>query len=98
MKALNLNMTDSELERTSGLWSVRILMNGQTNFDYRGVGDNIFDKVFKGFYQKEIEGLIPKKSPMNTKLCLKNCWLTIAGFPGSKLYKGMFAEFRSSDI
>ncbi|UCH95994.1 MAG: hypothetical protein JSV88_03865, partial [Candidatus Aminicenantes bacterium] len=32
-----------------------IINQGQTNFDYQGVKDNIFDKVFRGVYQKEIE-------------------------------------------
>nr|NIM12231.1 hypothetical protein [Candidatus Aminicenantes bacterium]NIM78964.1 hypothetical protein [Candidatus Aminicenantes bacterium]NIN18223.1 hypothetical protein [Candidatus Aminicenantes bacterium]NIN42120.1 hypothetical protein [Candidatus Aminicenantes bacterium]NIN84876.1 hypothetical protein [Candidatus Aminicenantes bacterium] len=31
-----------------------IISQGQTNYDYRGVGDNIFDKVFRGVYEKEI--------------------------------------------
>ncbi len=32
-----------------------MINQGQTNFDYRSVQDNIFDKVFRGVYQKEIE-------------------------------------------
>ncbi len=52
---LNLDMTDAELElKLKALVRADIIKQGQTNFDYRGVGDNIFDKVFRGVYEKEI--------------------------------------------
>ncbi|MDQ1354196.1 MAG: hypothetical protein QG657_4505, partial [Acidobacteriota bacterium] len=52
---LNLDMTDGELEKKlKALVKADIISQGQTNFDYRGVGDNIFDKVFRGVYEKEI--------------------------------------------
>ncbi|HLP57868.1 MAG TPA: hypothetical protein VK186_03525 [Candidatus Deferrimicrobium sp.] len=52
---LNLEMTDGELEKKlKALVKADIISQGQTNFDYRGVGDNIFDKVFRGVYEKEI--------------------------------------------
>jgi hypothetical protein len=55
MKALNLKMTDGELEKKlKALVKADIISQGQTNYDYRGVGDNIFDKVFRGVYEKEI--------------------------------------------
>ena len=55
MKELNLEMTDGELElKLKALVKADIISQGQTNFDYRGVGDNIFDKVFRGVYEKEI--------------------------------------------
>jgi hypothetical protein len=48
-------MSDGELERKlKALVKTDIISQGQTNFDYRGVGDNIFDKVFRGVYEKEI--------------------------------------------
>ncbi|HLP49149.1 MAG TPA: hypothetical protein VK469_24625 [Candidatus Kapabacteria bacterium] len=48
-------MTDGELEKKlKALVKADIISQGQTNFDYRGVGDNIFDKVFRGVYEKEI--------------------------------------------
>ncbi|MCP4147479.1 MAG: hypothetical protein GY757_06995, partial [bacterium] len=53
---LKLDMTDGELERKmNALIKADIINQGQTNFDYRSVQDNIFDKVFRGVYQKEIE-------------------------------------------
>jgi hypothetical protein len=55
LKELKLEMTDSELEKKlKALVKVDIIKQGQTNFDYRGVEDNIFDKVFRGVYEKEI--------------------------------------------
>ncbi len=52
---LKLDMTDVELEdKLKALVKADIIMQGKTNFDYRGVRDNIFDKVFRGVYEKEI--------------------------------------------
>ncbi|MCP5054077.1 MAG: hypothetical protein GY940_43310 [bacterium] len=52
---LKLNMPDEELElKLEALVKADIISEGQTNFDYRGVQDNIFDKVFRGVYEKEI--------------------------------------------
>jgi hypothetical protein len=55
LEDLNLDMSDGELEKKlKALVKVDIINQGQTNFDYRGVKDNIFDKVFRGVYEKEI--------------------------------------------
>jgi hypothetical protein len=55
LEKLNLDMTDGELEKKlKALVKSDIINQGQTNFDYRGVGDNIFDKVFRSVYEKEI--------------------------------------------
>ncbi|MGD2085458.1 MAG: hypothetical protein PVH61_04660 [Candidatus Aminicenantes bacterium] len=55
LEQLKLEMTDGELEKKlKALVKVDIIKQGQTNFDYSGVGDNIFDKVFRGVYEKEI--------------------------------------------
>jgi hypothetical protein len=55
LEELKLEMTDSELEKKlKALVKVDIIKQGQTNYDYCGVGDNIFDKVFRGVYEKEI--------------------------------------------
>ncbi len=52
---LNLDMTDGELEKKlDALVKADIIGRGRTNYDYRGVQDNIFDKVFRGVYEKEI--------------------------------------------
>ncbi len=95
MKALNLNMTDSELERKlRALVSADIIEQGQTNFDYRGVGDNIFDKVFRGVYQKEIEGFDPKEITNEYKALAEKLLADYRRVSGEQsYYKGMFAEF-----
>jgi hypothetical protein len=53
---LKLDMSDEQLElKLEALIKADIISQGQTNFDYRGVRDNIFDKVFRGVYEKEIQ-------------------------------------------
>jgi hypothetical protein len=55
LEKLPLNIDDAELEKKlKALVMADIITQGQTNFDYRGVQDNIFDKVFRGVYEKEI--------------------------------------------
>jgi hypothetical protein len=55
---LNLEMTDEELEKKlEALVKGDIIDQGQTHFRYHAVRDNIFDKVFRGVYQDEIEHL-----------------------------------------
>jgi hypothetical protein len=55
LKELALDMDDSQLElKLEALVKADIITQGQTGFDYRGIGDNIFDKVFRGVYEKEI--------------------------------------------
>jgi len=52
---LNLDMTDGELEKKlKALVKADIINQGASNFRYRGVNDNIFDKVFRGVYEEEI--------------------------------------------
>lgn len=55
LEELPLDMDDAELEeKLKALVMADIVKQGQTNYDYRGVQDNIFDKVFRGVYEKEI--------------------------------------------
>ncbi len=55
LEKLPLDMDDVELEdKLKALVKADIIKQGRTNFDYRGVQDNIFDKVFRGVYEKEI--------------------------------------------
>ncbi|HLP44848.1 MAG TPA: hypothetical protein VK469_02820, partial [Candidatus Kapabacteria bacterium] len=56
MDNLNLDMTDETLEkRLEALVKGDIIEQGISDFRYRAVRDNIFDKVFRGVYQDEIE-------------------------------------------
>ncbi|MCP4152713.1 MAG: hypothetical protein GY757_33570 [bacterium] len=53
---LNLDMTDGELElKLEALVKADIINEGQTSYRYQGVKDNIFDKVFRGVYEEEIQ-------------------------------------------
>lgn len=53
---LKLEMSDNELEKKlEALVKGDILEQGVSNFRFRAVTDNIFDKVFRGVYQDEIE-------------------------------------------
>ncbi|MCP4220437.1 MAG: hypothetical protein GY765_37750, partial [bacterium] len=56
LESLELDITDEELEkRLEALVKGDIIHQGVSNFRYRAVPDNIFDKVFRGVYQDEIE-------------------------------------------
>ncbi|MCP4215249.1 MAG: hypothetical protein GY765_11355 [bacterium] len=55
LRDLKLDMTDTKLEnKLNTLIKADIISQGHTNFHYRGVNDNIFDKVFRGVYESEI--------------------------------------------
>jgi hypothetical protein len=55
LRELNLEMSDADLEiKLKALVKSDIIMQGSSNYRYRGVGDNIFDKVFRGVYEEEI--------------------------------------------
>ena len=60
-EALNLEMPEKDLEKKlKALVKTDIISQGQSNFDYRGVKESIFDKVFRGVYEKEIRQFSPK--------------------------------------
>jgi hypothetical protein len=55
-EALNLEMPDNELEiKLNALVKADIINRGRSYYCYRGVNDSIFDKVFRGVYQEEIQ-------------------------------------------
>jgi hypothetical protein len=54
-EALNLEMPDQDLEKKlNALVKADIINKGSSYYSYRGVNDNIFDKVFRGVYDEEI--------------------------------------------
>jgi hypothetical protein len=54
-EALNLEMPEGELEKKlQALVKADIINKGSSYYFYRGVNDNIFDKVFRGVYDEEI--------------------------------------------
>ncbi len=57
LDALKLEMSDGDLEKKlKALVKADIISQGSNDFRYRGVNDTIFDKVFRGVYQEEIDG------------------------------------------
>lgn len=53
---LNLDIAEAQLEeRLKSLLLSDLIEQGGTNSDYQGVRDHIFDKVFRGMYQKDIQ-------------------------------------------
>jgi len=61
-KELNLGMKNGELEkRLKAFVKSDIIEQGTSNFRYQAVSDNIFEKVFRGIYQDEIDGFDPKE-------------------------------------
>ncbi|KPA14236.1 hypothetical protein MHK_005562 [Candidatus Magnetomorum sp. HK-1] len=98
-KVLQLDIPDNDLEiRMTALVESDIVNRGQSYFEFQGIGDNIFEKVFRGVYQKEIEAFDPKDITNEYKALFKK-WKakfhTICGKYGS--LKGRFAEYMISN-
>ena len=56
LKKLNLGLEDSELEeKLEAMVKGDIISQGASKFRYRGINDDIFDKVFRGVYGEEIQ-------------------------------------------
>jgi len=92
---LKLDMTDGELEKKlKALVKSDIIEQGQTDFDYRGVKDNIFDKVFRGVYQKEIEHFEVTEVKKEYGQALEKLKRQYRRLQGKYNYqKGYFAEY-----
>ncbi|MCP4345524.1 MAG: hypothetical protein GY795_08360 [Desulfobacterales bacterium] len=95
MKKLNLDMSDSDLEKKMKILVKSDIINqGSSNFDYRGVHDNIFDKVFRGVYQKEIESFDPREITNEYKVLFEKLRTEHRKILGEySTFKGKFAEF-----
>jgi len=89
------DISDNDLEtRMTALVESDIVNRGSSNFEFQGIGDHIFDKVFRGVYQKEIEDFDPKDITNEYKALFekwKAKFHTICGKYGS--LKGRFAEY-----
>ncbi len=92
---LNLDMTDTELEKKlKALVRADIIEQGRSNFSYKGVEDNIFDKVFRGVYQEEIELFDIRELTNEYKemfLEMRKRYNTLLGEYNYR--KGLFAEY-----
>ncbi|MCP4151786.1 MAG: hypothetical protein GY757_28845 [bacterium] len=99
LNQLKLDLSDGELERRlKALVRADIIQQGQSNYDYRGVQDNIFDKVFRGVYEKEIRQFDVKviaKEYTESFNEFKKQYNTLQGKYNHQ--KGHFAEYVISD-
>jgi hypothetical protein len=95
LEKLPLNIDDAKLEeKLEALVRGDIITQGQTNFDYRGVQDNIFDKVFRGVYEKEIREFDVKVIRKEYSEELENLKKQYNSLLGKFNYhKGYFAEY-----
>jgi len=85
---LNLGMSNGELEkRLKAFVKSDIIEQGTSNFRYQAVSDNIFEKVFRGIYQDEIDGFDPKEIRNEYQQLYKK----IQG--QFNKYKGEFSEY-----
>jgi hypothetical protein len=95
LEKLSLDMDDAELEeKLEALVKGDIISQGQTHFDYRGVQDNIFDKVFRGVYEKEIREFdvrVIRKEYSEELEKLKKQYDSLLG--KHNYQKGYFAEY-----
>jgi hypothetical protein len=95
IKELKLKMSDAELElRLKALVKSDIIMQGSSNYRYRGVADNIFDKVFRGVYEEEIREFdvrVIKKEYSEEFKALKTKYDRLLGKYNCQ--KGYFAEY-----
>ncbi len=102
MKSLKLEMTDDQLDlRLKALVKSDVIKQGSSNYRYQGVKDNIFDKVFRGVYQEEIDmfepgvkNFDPKQIIAEYESALKELKTRNNQLQGQFNYqKGYFAEY-----
>ena len=94
-KKLNLTMPENELEnKLDALVKSDIIEEGRSNFYFRGIRDNIFDKVFRGRYADEIREFDPKEITNEYKALFEEFREKYRQVSGRQShYKGMYAEF-----
>lgn len=95
LEKLKLHMSDQELEhKLKALLKADIIDQGQSNFRYHGVRDNIFEKVFRGVYQEEIESFEPGQIKIEYKEASEKIKKQYRQLQGKFNYqKGYFAEY-----
>jgi hypothetical protein len=95
LEKLPLDMDDAELEeKLVALVKADIIIQGVSKFRYRGVSDNIFDKVFRGVYEEEIRDFdvrVIKKEYSEAFEKLKTQYNHMLG--KFNYHKGYFAEY-----
>jgi hypothetical protein len=95
LEKLPLEMDDTELEeKLEALVRGDIISQGASKFRYRGVNDNIFDKVFRGVYEEEIRKFdvsVIKKEYSREFARLKKQYDSLLG--KHNYQKGLFVEY-----
>jgi hypothetical protein len=93
--ALNLEMTEQDLEKKlKALVKSDIINKGRSYYSYRGVNDNIFDKVFRGVYDEEIQKFDARVIRNEYNVELKKAKRQLKRLLGKLNYqKGYHAEF-----
>ena len=95
MNTLKLKMTEADVEqKLHALVKSDIIEQGRSNFYYRGVQDNIFDKVFRGVYADDIEAFDPQEITDEYKALYKKAKEDYQKLLGrANQTKGLLAEF-----
>jgi len=93
-KALNLNMPDIELDKKlKALFQSDIIEKGYPQI-YKGVQDNIFDKIFRHEYGKDIDEFFVETIHDEYKILFEELHKKYKSLRGEhNHYKGMYAEF-----
>jgi hypothetical protein len=95
LENLSLDMDDDQLElKLEALVKGDIINQGASKFRYRGVNDNIFDKVFRGVYEEEIREFdvkVIRKEYHQELEKLKKEYKRLLG--KYNYHKGYFAEY-----
>jgi hypothetical protein len=92
-------MNESDLEKKlQSLVNADIIDQGDSNFYYQGVQDNIFDKVFRSKYEDDIKAFDPQDIIKEYKEMLTNWKQKYYEIRGKYSYsKGLFSEYAIID-
>ncbi|MCP4751962.1 MAG: hypothetical protein GY866_13795 [Proteobacteria bacterium] len=90
-----MNISEDELEtKLKALVMADIVEQGTSDYRYRGVRDNVFDKVFRGVYQEEIQVFEPEEIYNEYKALFEQSEREYRKLLGKyNCYKGHYAEF-----
>ncbi len=95
LSELGLKMTEGQLEeKLHALVKADIIEQGRSNMYYRGVQDNIFDKIFRGQYADDIRAFDPQEIRNEYKAMYEKTQHDLHVMTGKySQIKGQFAEF-----
>ena len=96
---LNLQMNESDLEKKlQSLVNADIIEQGDSNFYYQGVQDNIFDKVFRSKYEDDIKSFDSKDIIKEYQEMLRYWKKKYYEIRGKYSYaKGLYSEYAIID-